>query len=69
MSYLGDGASLDEGRFICGLGGWNEGGRRGNVWRQTVPGKRHADAFVHILGQLIWSRMENWWYKERKKNP
>lgn len=61
MSYLGDGASLDEGGFICGLRGWNEGRRRGNVWRSIVPGERHANTFVHTLGQRIWRRMENWW--------
>lgn len=58
--YLGDGASLDEGGLVCGLGGWNERRRRRNVGRSTRSAERHSDSILHILDQLVGGRMEDW---------
>lgn len=44
--YLGDRASVDEGGFVCGLGGWNEWRRRGNVRRSRGSVERHADSVI-----------------------
>lgn len=65
--YLGDGASLNERGLVCGLGGWNEWRRRGNVGRSTGPAERHTDPVIHILDQLTGGRVEDWWEYEGKK--
>lgn len=66
VSYLGDGASLDEGGLVCGLCGWNEWRRRGNVGRSTGSAERHADSILHTLDQLVGCRVEDWWKYENK---
>lgn len=69
VSYLGDGASLNEGRFVRGLGGWNEWRRRGNVGRSTGSAERHPDSIWHTPDQLVGGRVEDWWeyYKKRER--
>lgn len=66
--YLGDGAALDEGGLVRGLGGWNERRRRGNVGRSTGSAERHTDSIWHALDQLVLGRMEDWWKEKRKKH-
>lgn len=61
VPYLGDGAALDEGGLVCGLGGWNEWRRRRNVGRSTGSAERHSDSILHTLDQLVGGRMEDWW--------
>lgn len=60
LSHLGDGASLNEGGLVCGLGGWNERRRRRNVGRSTVSVERHPDAIRQVLDQLVGSWVEDW---------
>lgn len=68
VSYLGDGAALDEGGLVRRLGGWNEWRRRGNVGRSTGSAERHTDSIWHTLDQLIGGRVEDWWeYKKKQK--
>lgn len=51
-SYQGDGASMDEGGLVCGLAGWNERRRRGNVGRSSGSAERHADSIIYVLDQV-----------------
>lgn len=68
VPYLGDGASLDEGGLVRGLGGWNEWRRRGNVGRSTGSAERDTDSIWHTLDQLIRGGVEYWWkYEEITK--
>lgn len=65
VPYLGDGASLDEGGLVRGLGGWNEWRRRGNVGRSTGSAERDTDSIWHTLDQLIRGGVEYWWKYEK----
>lgn len=68
MSYLGDGAALDEGGLVCGLVGWNERRRRRNVGRSTVPVERQTDSVVHALDQLGGAGVEDWKGNDTKED-